>query len=100
MGVYVNQIDMTKEEWLESFGEKLAGPPISISERPGSLLPVCLVDNGLFTAAGVAYSEVELEVFAYRPGDTRPKTWFWAPKEKLLEASNLLHYLEASDGEG
>lgn len=99
MGVYVNPIDMTKEEWLESFGEKLSEAPASIDEHPGSL-PVCLVDNGLFTAAGVAYSEVELEVFAYRPGDTRPKTWYWVPVKRLLEASNLLHYLEASDGEG
>ena len=34
---------------------------------------ICVVDNGMFEAAGFAYDEMEFNVFA-RP-DGRPKTW-------------------------
>lgn len=46
-------------------------------------MAVCLVDNGAFTAAGVAYSSGELEVFAREDG--RFKQWYMVPSVKLVE---------------
>lgn len=39
---------------------------------------ICVVDNGMFDAAGYAYCEAEFEVFK-RP-DMRPKRWFLMDK--------------------
>lgn len=48
--------------------------PTSLTEiRPDQAL-VCVVDNGMFEAAGVAYSDRELQAFN-RPDDRRPKVW-------------------------
>lgn len=54
----------------------------------GTELPVCLVDNGAFTAAGIAYDPRERDDFLRDDG--RTKYWFavrrsrlfpWLPKE-------------------
>ena len=42
---------------------------------------VCVVDNGLFAAAGYAYSEDEYEVFS--EPDNRRKRWFIVPNASL-----------------
>jgi hypothetical protein len=69
MGIYVNPRDgLTKEAWLAMHGDRTLGPCEITAEH----LPVCLVDNGLFTAAGVAYTPRELEAFQ-QPDDLRPK---------------------------
>lgn len=70
MGMYINPTDMTKEEWLAKHGEHVnAKPPWD-----RDVLPVCLIDNIAFTAAGVAYSPAELEAFA--SPDPRPRKWY------------------------
>lgn len=90
MGCYVNPPSQDKEEWLDK-------NCVSIGLRPGPIteseLPVCLVDNGLFKAAAVAYSERELKVFS-DPTDARRKVWYQVPIERLLEASDLKFYLK------
>lgn len=59
---------------LTKFGGKvLSCIPISISDVPDQAV-VCVVDNGLFEAAAVAYSDGELAAFN-RHGDNRPKIW-------------------------
>jgi len=50
---------------------------------------VCLVDNGAFSAAAVAHSQRELEVFNL-PSDKRSKVWFYIPKEALLPFCPIL----------
>jgi len=73
MGYYVNPKDMEKEEWLAKHGQA-----IPLCDALGldfdEFLPVCLVDNGPFTAAGIGFDKREAMDFA-RP-DGRPKTWY------------------------
>ena len=113
MGAYINLPDgETKEAFLERTGIQAASPETLISmidrgsAKPAMLktvyfsentLPVCLVDNGNFTAAGIAYSEAELRAFA-EPQDTRPKEWYLVDKDILLgvcpELEGYLHRAE------
>lgn len=45
---------------------------------------VCLVDNGGFSAAGIAFDQGELAAFN-EPRDGRSKRWFYVPDAKLIE---------------
>lgn len=47
---------------------------------------VCHVNNGMFTAAGIAYDEMEYDVFK-DPNDQRPKKWYLLSKWKLTAHS-------------
>ena len=93
MGAYINPADQSKEDWLKEHAILAEKTPESINEKP-DYLPVCLVENFVFTAAGIAFDERELQAFVYPDG--RPKTWYWAPKEKLMdpEVSSLAYYLK------
>ena len=84
MGVYVNPAGMSKEDWLAQNGELLIESPKWEDEKEGNL-PVSLVDNGPFRAAGVCFDERELECFAESIRDTRPKTWFMVEVDKLKD---------------
>lgn len=79
MGYYVNP-PMDKGLWLEQNGVKTAGP----CEITESHLPVCLVDNGPFTAAAVGVDAREVQAFQ-QPGDYRPKQWFRVSREALIK---------------
>jgi hypothetical protein len=80
MGYYINPRNCSKEEFLALHGEQLPNTP-SEWDFSSYLLPVCLADNGPFTAAGICYDARELEDFA-RP-DGRPKLWYAVSKEAL-----------------
>ena len=54
-------------------GRQIDEPPNSLSELPEETALVCVVDNGPFEAAGLAYSDEELQAFAYP--DNRPRRW-------------------------
>ncbi|MBL1322153.1 MAG: hypothetical protein COA63_014010 [Methylophaga sp.] len=81
MGYYINPKDMSKEAWLNIHGIPMMYAPVLFTDEIH--YAVCLVDNGMFTAAAVAYSQDELETF--RHDDGRPKTWYWADIDKLKE---------------
>jgi hypothetical protein len=50
------------------------------------MVPVCVVDNGMFDAAALAYDKQEFDVFA---GDTsgRPKRWYIMSRARAYELS-------------
>lgn len=80
MGKYVNPTDgSSKEEWLQKNGTMTGNTPCAITEE---FVPVCWVNNGPFSAAGVADDSREVEAFN-RPDDIRPKRWFQVSREAL-----------------
>jgi hypothetical protein len=94
MGIYINPKDRSKEEWLTANAVTISNnaPP---TFREGDNIVVCLVDNGGFTAAAVAYSQRELQTFKREDG--RPKLWCQVPIAKL---STVLEFdLEKEMGE-
>lgn len=85
MGYYVNPDDgSSKERWLalRAVGKPTIGAPSWRAARNEGNLPVCLVDNTLFTAAAIAYSEEECEAFSREDG--RNKIWYLIPIGHLL----------------
>jgi hypothetical protein len=94
MGHYINPTKETKEEWLKTNG--ISVPLHHVTEaqfgtwkdpNDNPMLPVCLVDNGAFTAAGVCYCKEELVAFVYP--DTRPRKWYLVRVDKLKEVGAL-----------
>ena len=80
MGFYINPKDgTTKEQFLAEHGKELRS--VDNYFFNGTHLPVCLVDNGWMTAAGIAFDQSELDAFN-RP-DGRPKVWFNVPLKAL-----------------
>jgi len=89
MGLYINPTDgTTKEQFLEEYGSKVAINEF-LSHIPGTkgIYGVALVDNGPFTAAGVAYDGLEAARFT-RNSDKRPKMFFLVSAELLRPVCN------------
>lgn len=85
MGIYINPPSRTKEAFLEEHGRPITREEF-LSFQHGTdatELPVCLVDNGYFTAAAVAYSPLEAEAFTVL-SDNRPKLFFAVEKSHLF----------------
>lgn len=86
MGFYVNPSNESVVDFLYHY-TKLLYPPNFENVGP-DMLPVCLVDNGPYKAAGIAYSKRELLRFV-NDGTNRRKEWFLVPIRDLLKASDL-----------
>lgn len=87
MGIYINPSNETKESFLL----REATPIISLKkfeEVEEGKIQVCLVDNGFFTAAGVLYSQCEIEAFS-NSGDSRPREYFVIETAKLANVIPL-----------
>jgi hypothetical protein len=86
MGLYINPPDQSKEAFLAQHGEPCsmehARRFAPLRQFEGDKLPVCLIDNGGFTAAGIAFVLDEFEKFS-RGSDRRRKQWFLVRKESL-----------------
>lgn len=84
MGYYINQVDQTKEEFLVNNGKEIEPQDLEnfdfMSGR-SPVLPVCWVDNGTHTAAGIAVDRMELVRFMRL--DERPRVWFLVNRELL-----------------
>lgn len=83
MGQYVDPSDCTKEEFLKAHGTiLLRSQAESHSDFKNNLL-VVLVDNGMFTAAGICYDKQEHSAWM-ADKSYRPMKYYLVPKEKLL----------------
>ena len=83
MGCYVNPKGESKEAFLKREGRPIRQDEAEITNEE---YPVCLVDNGWMTAAGVADCQGELKAFT-DPSDLRPKAWFMVSKAKLRDVT-------------
>lgn len=81
MGYYINPEGESKEAWLKTNASAIGARDAQAFDFSGDSLPVCLVDNGLFTAAGIAYDARERDVFIAEDG--RNKWWFSVKRELL-----------------
>lgn len=82
MGYYIKPLDKTKEAFLWDHGELVSRDVVLSHDLTGAKLPVALVDNGAFTAAGICWDRHEVEAFT-RLSETRPILYFLVPKEVL-----------------
>lgn len=90
MGFYVNPPNMPKEAWLH-INAYYEGDDAEWAKQNSDFkdtFPVCLVDNGPFTAAGIAFDEDEWKAFVGHDADLRPKKWFVVHKEYLFAVSD------------
>lgn len=83
MGFYINPHDMTKEEFLVKYGVRMSQEEVAnFNFAQEDTLPVVLIDNRAFTAAGIAYDTYERDAFNDKQ-DPRSKVWFKVSKEDL-----------------
>lgn len=54
----------------------------------GDVAPICVVLNGPFEAAALAYNEEEFECFV-APHDQRPKQWYVMDRAKAYELTGF-----------
>lgn len=86
MGFYLEvQENQNKAGQLIKLGAVNIGlPPKRLADIPKGKILVCVVQNGLFDAAGICYSEAELEEFKEtRTG--RRRTWLTMDAQKVAE---------------
>jgi hypothetical protein len=92
MGCYVNPPSESKEAFLQREGRRVSTSDAgTIDFETSAELPVCLVNNGMFTAAGVAYDREEFNAFANPDG--RSKVWYMVDRMKLFDVSDLAGYI-------
>jgi hypothetical protein len=87
MGYYVNPVNESKEDYLERIGIQV--DKLSWEDIPSGCLPVVLINNGMFTAAGVAYDRREYEEFT-NPRDVRQKKLYIVEIGELLKVTDGL----------
>ena len=89
MGYYINPKNESKETWLHSNGRLVTLVEVKDHQaKDNDELVVCLVDNGPFTAAGIAYDDEERNAFLYP--DPRPKNWYMVKRELLREWCSII----------
>ena len=86
MGYYINPKFGTKEEWLAQ-NATLISPSDARRHKAGRDVVVCLVDNGDFSAAGIAYDDRERDAFAIPDG--RSKVWYLVRRQTLVQGGCL-----------
>lgn len=90
MGYYIQGPERGKGKYLE---DEYHAVPCNVHEAylavgHTSLVPVCVVDNGAFDAAAVAYSSEEFNCFADQL-DHRPRQWYIMDRVKAYELSGI-----------
>lgn len=87
MGFYINPKNCSKEQFLAEKGERIQPHEAKQVFDGGTHLPVCFVDNGIFTAVTIGYSKNEIDEIDEidAPRDGRPKEWYSVRREDLAE---------------
>jgi len=85
MGIYIEvPHHLNKAEQLMNLhGAVQTLAPDSLSDISPDKYLICVVENGLFDAAAVTYSQREMEAFKHPDG--RPRTWLLMDEEKVNE---------------
>jgi len=86
MGLYIEVED--KAAWLMINGTNIVPNSFTAESIKDEDFLVCLIDNGPFLAAGVAYNEQELGYILKEvtdEKDARPKFFFEVPKKLLKD---------------
>lgn len=98
MGVYLEVPDRLGKamQLKRDHGAQVVVKPEKLSEIPKDKTLICVVENGLFDAAGVAYSQKEMDEFAHFDG--RPKTWMLISTSEVLKMSPYLTKNLREDG--
>lgn len=82
MGRYINPLEGTKEEFLCEFGTEISKEEAANFDYTQSdTLPVVWIDNGPFSAAGIAFDKEEMDDFQME--DDRPQRWYIVNMELL-----------------
>jgi hypothetical protein len=84
MGLYINPPQESKETFLDQYGRMITLRDFQSFDLTSKEVPVCLVDNGPFTAAAIAYSKMEIAAFT-DPTDYRLKEYWAVPVECITE---------------
>jgi len=100
MGCYINPACGSKESFLAQYHILANNDSIKSGKIPTYLeiisrnnLPVVLINNGPFTAAGVAFNEREYRAFTYAE-DTRSRVLFEVPARDLLNVSDISGFVK------
>lgn len=92
MGYYINPPDgQSKKAWLNTHGAKVHENELRQLVEHGVVsptVPVCLVDNGAFTVAGIAFDVAEAKRMMVDDG--RPKQWYLVPRASLKPFCSVL----------
>lgn len=87
MGLYLNPRTESKEAFLAREGTRIPDEAVSWPAPAGYTL-VCLVDNGGFSAAGIADSSKEITRFQ-RGMSGRWHQWYLVPSHLVREANGF-----------
>ena len=85
MGYYI-EVPENKgkaQQLVDLHGARILDKKPTFHEVASDKAIICVLDNGPFEAAGYAFSEMELEDFAFPDG--RPKTWLVMDKALTLK---------------
>lgn len=100
MGLYIQTGEEHKQQY---FVEKFKSARVTRSEflafRPGDgdRWGVCVVSNGFFDAAGIAFSRREAQAFIDSTTDPRPRTYYILTRDQIasvdpVAASRIDHH--------
>ena len=83
MGIYINPLDMPKDQWLRENGKIVSTEYVRMfDEWDSDDVIICLVDNVGFTAGLVMKDKREQDA-VLDPKDDRSKTFFLVSKKKV-----------------
>lgn len=92
MGAYINT-SPSKELWLQNNAKQISKQDAVNHNDYNENLLVVLINNGFFTAAGIAFDKNEKKAFLDE-SDTRFKLYFTAKKQDLLVVSDLATWIK------